>query len=1316
MLQAKEGTQHPVLGTQRALAGVQNEVRFESYISPERQRWLSDHTVFDDILFPGAGYVEMLVSALGNQGTIHGISFEMPLMIGAGATMQTVVKSGDAATMEIYSQAEENAPWIRNVSATFSNDRSSSMARISIPALENNCTESADVGEFYKLFAALGIYYGPEFQTIQSLRYNDTEVLARLELKGEHQGFQLPPMLLDGAFQSLAVGLLRDSDSSLFLPVGIEEYQSSGTPTHGGLWCHGKWNETEGDNRTANLTLADDRGNPVARIKNLKVRAVSRSALRQMVGSTTERLLYTVSWKQESLPSPESSAARWLIVSESKSELTNLLTAKGHHVTEAILTDLAEKEAFWAPYLTDSIDGIIWNTGIPSGATYTKRHGAGILSLLHALRTHKVESLPRGLQIVTSSAISALPGDHIDPDSAQFWGLGRVVSNENPPLRGRLLDCPEKQLESLVDILLSPSPETQIAVREGESFIPRLIPAKAPALRDGLPVMEDATYLITGGLGMLGRRAAEWLASRGAGHIVLVSRREPDESTKDIISEIEKTGCKVHVKPADISNRKSIKALFSFIEKKLPPLRGILHAAGVLDDGLLAEQNWEKFEKVLAPKRQGASLLHEATKDTPLDFFVLYSSAASILGSPGQANYAMGNAYLDGLAQQRVSEGLPAVSVNFGPWNEGMAATEKVKKALDMQGLTPLTAEEAHEGIDRMLDNGLVQATMLDADWGQMRQRFPADPPAILDDLWPDSSLDSSANAVLLEKLRESEDDPESETSRDDIFREHVEQELQQVLSLPQPPGPDVALAELGLDSLMAVEFATRLQRQVGSAFAIPPTVAFDYPSVSKLTDFLSNLISNIPLVGDITSVKETRTVSPVRSEDDAVAIVGLGCRFPGADGVDEYWRLLRNGVDGTCEIPSDRWNVDELYDPVPASGKIYTKRGGFLPDIAEFDAKFFGISDQDASWMDPQHRMMLEVSWHALQSAGLDPKNLEDPSVGVFMGIMSTDYAQIREHFRPEDISGSQGAGLSHSAGVGRINYMFGFEGPSLAVDTASSSSLVAVCQAVKSLLDGECNLALAGGVNAILSPVNSLLLCKGKVLSPDGRCKSFSAAADGFARGEGCGIIALKRLSDAERDGDRILSVIRGTAISHNGHNAGLTAPSGKSQQQMLERALKIAGIEPADIDYLEAHATGTELGDPIEVIAATQVLGRGRSKENPLLLGSAKANLGHLEAAGGISGLIKVVLAMQNGVIPGQINFDEPSPHIPWDQIHAKVVTTETAWPNPARPLAGVNALGMTGTNAHVILEGGYSPGEFEKRMLTQFKRKKYWFPVK
>ncbi len=527
-----------------------------------------------------------------------------------------------------------------------------------------------------------------------------------------------------------------------------------------------------------------------------------------------------------------------------------------------------------------------------------------------------------------------------------------------------------------------------------------------------------------------------------------------------------------------------------------------------------------------------------------------------------------------------------------------------------------------------------------------------------------------------------------------------IRESLQRILSTPEPPETDRPLIEMGLDSLMAVEFGTELQQMLGDQFNVGPTMLFDHPTIDAISDYVLELATAAEPSGSSTGSQQPEKAAQVgqttreRPERDDIAIIGMSCRFPGARNVSEFWQNLLNGVDAVCDIPNDRWDIDRFYSADRESGKMYTRSGGFLDDIAEFDAKFFNISPREACWIDPQHRMLLENSYRALEDAGMATAPLVDPNVGVFMGIMGSDYAFLPTLDDEQIIKGFQGAGLSHSAGVGRISYVFGFEGPSLAIDTASSSSLVAVYQAMRALQDGNCNLALAGGVNAILAPVNSLLMSNAGLLSPDGRCKSFSKSADGFGRGEGCGVVVLKRLGDAHRDGDRIMAVIRGGAVVHNGFSGGITSPNSKAQSRVIDAAIKDAALAPSQVQYLEAHGTGTEYGDPMELNAAVGIYGKGRGKDNPLLLGSVKANISHLEAAGGSSGLIKTVLAIHHGIIPRQIHIDEPSPHIPWNRMPVKIVTENTPWPKCERRTAGITALGLVGTNAHLVLS---SPNE-------------------
>jgi len=484
--------------------------------------------------------------------------------------------------------------------------------------------------------------------------------------------------------------------------------------------------------------------------------------------------------------------------------------------------------------------------------------------------------------------------------------------------------------------------------------------------------------------------------------------------------------------------------------------------------------------------------------------------------------------------------------------------------------------------------------------------------------------------------------------------------------------GPDeihveAPFARHGLNSLAAVGLTGELAEWLGRSLA--PTLLYEYPSIASLSRYLAG---------------ESASPSPARAEEsppgEPIAVIGMMCRFPGrASDPEAFWQLLRTGGDAITEVPPQRW------DPETTSAR----HGGFLEAVDRFDAAFFGITPREAMTMDPQQRLLLEVSWEALERSGQAPEALVGSRTGVFVGIGSHDYETLAGGLMATDAY--VGTGTLVSAAAGRISYVLGLQGPTLAVDTACSSSLVSVHLACRSLRVGECDLALAGGVQLILAPDTTRYLWGIQALSPDGRCKTFDAGANGYVRGEGCGVVVLKRLSEAVRDRDPILAVIRGSAVNHDGRSNGLTAPNGRSQEALLRQALLDARLEPEDVDYVEAHGTGTALGDPIEVRALGAVLGAGRPLERPLALGSVKTNLGHLEAAAGVAGLIKAVLALQHGEIPPHLHLAEKNPYIPWAELAVVVPIEPTPWPAQGkRRIAGVSSFGVSGTNAHVIVE--------------------------
>ena len=427
------------------------------------------------------------------------------------------------------------------------------------------------------------------------------------------------------------------------------------------------------------------------------------------------------------------------------------------------------------------------------------------------------------------------------------------------------------------------------------------------------------------------------------------------------------------------------------------------------------------------------------------------------------------------------------------------------------------------------------------------------------------------------------------------------------------------------------------------------------------------------------------------QAKNEPIAVVGMGCRFPGgANSPEEFWELLKNGVDAIAPVPKERWDIDAYYDPDPDTpGKMYTRYGGFVDRVDEFDAQFFGISPREAVNLDPQQRLLLEVSWSALENGGQVPAELAGSKTGVFVGVTTNDYAKL---LMPggdlSQIDTYYLAGNPLNAVAGRVSYTLGLQGPAMSVDTACSSSLVSVHLACQSLRNRECNMALAGGVNLILSPDNTVALCRARMMSPDGRCKTFDADADGFVRGEGCGVLLLKRLSDAVKDEDNILALIRGSGVNQDGASSGFTVPNKKAQEALISQVLTAAKVKPEEVDYVEAHGTGTSLGDPIEVKALAKVLG---DRTKALKIGSVKTNLGHLESAAGVAGLIKTILSLQNEQIPPHLHFQQPNPYLEWDKLPVEVATENTPWArNEQRRLAGVSSFGASGTNAHILLE--------------------------
>ncbi|WP_216893070.1 type I polyketide synthase [Nocardia alni] len=806
------------------------------------------------------------------------------------------------------------------------------------------------------------------------------------------------------------------------------------------------------------------------------------------------------------------------------------------------------------------------------------------------------------------------------------------------------------------------------------------------------PPNPAGTVLITGGTGGLAAILSRHLVTEyGVRHLVLAGRRGPDApgaaELRDALAEL---GARVEIVACDAADRDALDRVLAAIPAE-HPLTGVVHAAGLLADGLFIEMTPDRLAAVLRPKVDAAWNLHEATAGLDLSFFVLYSSLAAVVGGPGQANYASANAFLDAVARQRDLIGLPATSMAWGLWEQGTGMTGDLEAAdlarVRRMGFLPVGESDGMELFDAAFAGGAPVPVTVRLDRAGLDAADPADVLPIMRGLARPSRRRAGAatdgSSDLAARLA-GRPPAEREEAVFSLVRVHAAAVLghddAEFVSVDKP------FKDIGLNSLGVMEFRNRLVKATG--LSLPTTVVFDHPTVADLAGHLLSLTA--PAASQEVTARPARR-SPLAVADDPIVIVGMSCRYPGGiESPDDLWRALAEGADMTGEFPADRgWDLERLFDPDPDTpGTLYARRAGFLSNPGDFDAPFFGIGPMEAMSMDPQQRLFLEASWEALENAGINPQVLRGSATSVFAGACKSGYS---EGATGGELESFWLTGISPSVISGRVAYTLGLEGPAVTVDTACSSSLVALHQACRALRDGETSLALAGGVTVAASPYLQLGLARQRGLAPDGRCKPFAAGADGASFSEGVGVVVLERLSDARRLGHEVLAIVRGSAINQDGASNGLSAPNGLAQERVIAAALADAGVAPQDVDAVEAHGTGTTLGDPIEANALIAAYGRDRDGE-PLGIGSLKSNIGHTVAAAGVGGLIKMVQALRHEMLPRTLHADELSPHVDWSLGTVRVLSTAQAWPATGRRVrrAGVSAFGISGTNAHVIIE--------------------------
>jgi acyl transferase domain-containing protein/NADPH:quinone reductase-like Zn-dependent oxidoreductase/acyl carrier protein len=1276
---------------------------FEAPIKSDVFSVVSEHVVFGEIVTPGVVYVESAMEAtranIGNEAYLKDVNMVWPLVIPKnadepnGPTVYLRYVQMGSDKFEIQSRREGVDPMTHCEGRI---GRSAGEAAVMpLEDLRAQCTESVDPADVYGAIHKGGLWLGPKFRVCKTMVRSgfrgEGDVLCHLEHSPDivNNGYFMHPAMLDGTIHVLGATLLGwDAPLKVFAGVAkMSVKQKRDFSRDSSYWCHLHLTEFGEQAQVFTSTVGSESGDVLFVGDDVVFRKVTPDQIQKAMQSQAaedDQKLFTTEWAQSKMKMSESgSTGDWLFVSDSEEMLKSLEKSTFKSCTSSRLTELVNESG--EAYLS-GFTKVISTVGLNSKAS---GNASAVDVLDHALQLMQAvsrikDSVPE-LWFITCAAVQRQAGDLKSADlplHAGLWGLARGCRAELSDLKICCLDL-EKQTSGASAVIEQVTRalecqggtfEPEIAIREGSLYVPRLEDSTATiSAVDPVTFDSNASYVISGGTGSLGSVFAQWMAGKGAKHFALLSRSGKPPSDKISLAAFNSVTSMATIKRCNIGSADDVKRMMGELATSLPPVKGIMHAAGALDDHLINDLNRSHLEVVLAPKVAGTVNLHNASADLSLDVFAMFSSLAAMVGNAGQANYCAGNFFLDSFTGYRRDNDRPAVSVQWGPWGGvGMAVekgtSEKTFPKLELQ--SGLQAMETILSASASLNSGVVGVARI--IWKSYLGQLPAVPP-YMDNFKQFRASDkkkAGAGGAALSK---------------EFVVTGIENVLKEVLGDDSLEDFSMPLMDMGLDSLAAVEFRNRVQSSFDGV-RLSSTVMFDYPTVAYLTEFILSQFAPEEEDGGGAALGDA-----AGGLKDPMAMIGISGRYPGmrhTNDISEFWTALCSGNDPVTEVPLERFDINALYDEDRAApGKVYVRNGAFIPGIEEFDMQFFGIGDVEARGMDTHQRLLLEVAFDSFHGGGFSKETLAGVTCGVFIGCCTLTGITVD----PEDIGPFTNIGAGQSGLSGRVSHALGLRGPCFTIDTACSSTLVALDSAMQASRLAKQEMACVGGVNLQLRTDMWVGFCKMTGLAANGRCKTFDASADGFARGEGVGSCILRMLGTATEKNDTVVAVFRGTCVNQDGRSATITAPSGPAQERCIKAALKDGDLTGLDVNLIECHGTGTALGDPIEVGAQGKVYGKGRADEDKVILAAVKSCITHLEGAAGIAGLTKLTKMLEHHQVPQNLHLKQLNPNIDLSDFEVIMPSSVIEWKcfSDTRR-AGISSFGFSGTNSHGIAE--------------------------